>query len=224
LLWLPALTTVKNLVLLLACSVWVIRWTALLCLAILSPFKYGCSQVDSRWGHVSLSFLWHSVQLGFRNWRGQNICFLWLPMYCAYLNFRVRVICVSGTYLLFQKWLESFWLICLFDIHLLTYGYFWMASAHSRFSCSFVINVRRLRIAPSCVSVGQLASQDGVVRAMCIHGVVSGLSFSVPIFASVSTISFPLMHVCARTLCMWTMCGVQYIWLIMAAISSLYGW
>jgi hypothetical protein len=41
LLWLPALANVKNLVFLLACSVWVIRWTALLCLAIRSPFKYG---------------------------------------------------------------------------------------------------------------------------------------------------------------------------------------
>ena len=169
----PALVSVKNFVFLLACSVWVIRWTALLCRAILSPLRYGCSHVDRRWGHVSLSFLWHSVQLGFWYWRGQNICFLWLPMYCAYLNFRVWVICVSGTCLLFQKWLDNFWLICLFDIHLLTYGYFWLADAHSRFSCSFVINVWRLRIALSCVPVGQLANQYGVMRAMCIRGVVS---------------------------------------------------
>jgi hypothetical protein len=211
----PTLTSVKNLVLLLACNVWVIMWTALLCLAILRPFKYGCSHVDSRWGQVSLSFFWHSVQLGFWNWRGHNICFLWLPIYCAYLNFRVWVICVSGTRLLFQKWLESFWLIWLFDIHLSTYGYFWVANGHSRFSCYFVMNLRRLRIAPSWVLVGQLASQYGVVRAMCIRGVMSGLSFSVPVFASVSAISFPQMPVCARTLCMWTMCGVQYIWLIM---------
>jgi hypothetical protein len=41
------------------------RWTALLCCAILSPLRNGCSHVDSRWGHVSCSFLWHSVQLGF---------------------------------------------------------------------------------------------------------------------------------------------------------------
>ena len=76
LLMVPALASVKNLVFLLACNVWVIIWTALLCLAILRLFKYGCSHVDSRWGHVSLSFFWHSVQLGFWNWRGQNICFL----------------------------------------------------------------------------------------------------------------------------------------------------
>ena len=62
LLKLLALVNVKNLVFLLACSVWVIRWTALLCLVILSPFKYGCSHVDSKWGHVSLSLFWHSVQ------------------------------------------------------------------------------------------------------------------------------------------------------------------
>ena len=65
----------KNLVFLLACSVWVIGWTALLCLVIPSPFKYGCSHVDSRWGHVTLSVLLHSVQLGFWYCRGQNMFF-----------------------------------------------------------------------------------------------------------------------------------------------------
>ena len=84
LLILPEFTLVKNRVCLLACSVWVIRWTTLLCRAILSPFRYGCSHVDRRWGHVSLSFLWHSVQLGFWCVRGQKIFFLWLPMYWAY--------------------------------------------------------------------------------------------------------------------------------------------
>ena len=83
--------------------------------------------------------------------------------------------------------------------------------------------MRRFLIAPSCVPVGQLANQYGVVRAMCIRGVVSGFSCSVPKLASVSAISFPLMPVCALTLCMWIMCGVQYIWLIMATISSLLG-
>jgi hypothetical protein len=60
-----AFVSVKNLVFLLACSVWVIRWTALLCRAILSPLRKGCSHEDSKWGHVSRSFLWHSLQLGF---------------------------------------------------------------------------------------------------------------------------------------------------------------
>ena len=150
--------------------------------------------------------------------------FLWLPMYCAYLNFRVWVICMLGTCLLFQKWLESVWLICSFDSHLLTYGNFLLADVFSRFSCSFVMNVWRFWMAPSCVVVGQLASQCGVVRAMRIRGVISGLSFCVPSFASVFAISFPLMPVCARTLCMWIICGVQYIWWIMTAISSLSGW
>jgi hypothetical protein len=36
----------------------------------------------------------------------------------------------------------------------------------SVFSCSFVMNVRRLRMASSCVVVGQLASQYGVGWAM----------------------------------------------------------
>ena len=45
-----ALVNVKNLVFLLACSVWVMRCTALLCCAILVPFRYGCSQFDNRFG------------------------------------------------------------------------------------------------------------------------------------------------------------------------------
>ena len=74
------------------------RWIVFLCLAILSPFRYGCSHVDSRWGHVSRSFLWHSVQLGFWCVRGHNMAFTRLPMYWAYLNFNVWVICVFGIF------------------------------------------------------------------------------------------------------------------------------
>jgi hypothetical protein len=33
-----------------------------------------------------------------------------------------------------------------------------MAKAVSKLSCVFVMNVRKLRMAPSCVPVGQLAS------------------------------------------------------------------
>ena len=47
----------QNWIFLLACNVWVMRCVALLCLAIRRPFKYRCSHVDSRWGHVSLSLL-----------------------------------------------------------------------------------------------------------------------------------------------------------------------
>ena len=54
---LPMLVSVKNQVFLLACSVWAMRCTALLCLAILRASRYGCSHVDKRWGHVSLSLL-----------------------------------------------------------------------------------------------------------------------------------------------------------------------
>ena len=85
----PALAFVRNRVCLLACNVCVINCTALLCLAIRRPFRYGCSHVDSKWGHVSLSFLWQSVQLGLGCVRGQNILFLWLPIYWAYRNFNV---------------------------------------------------------------------------------------------------------------------------------------
>ena len=67
---LPALVNVKNRVCLLACNVWVMGCIALLCLAILRHFKYGCSHVDRGWGHLSLSLRWHSVQLGFWCVRG----------------------------------------------------------------------------------------------------------------------------------------------------------
>ena len=70
-----ALVSVKNHVLLLAWSVWVMTCTTLLCRAILRPFRYGCSHVDRRWGHVFLSLLWHKVQLGFWCVRGQKMFF-----------------------------------------------------------------------------------------------------------------------------------------------------
>ena len=57
---------------------------------------------------------------------------------------------------------------------------------------------------------------------MC--GVLVGFSLSVPSLARVSAISFPMIPECALTLCMWTLCGVQYILCTMAAISNLSGW
>ena len=65
---------------LLACSVWVMRCTALLWRAILRPFRYGCSHIDSKWGHVSLSLLWHSVQLGFWNFMFAVIVLQSIPL------------------------------------------------------------------------------------------------------------------------------------------------
>ena len=46
------------------------------------------------------------------------------------------------------------------------------------------------------------------MRAMCMCGVVVGLSMNVPSLASVSAISLPLIHECACTLCMLTVHGV----------------
>ena len=80
-------------------------------------------------------------------------------MYWAYRNFRVWVIWVLGTFVFFQKWLESFWLICSFESHLSTYGNLRLASVASWFSCVLVMNDLKLRMALSCVVVGQLASQ-----------------------------------------------------------------
>ena len=112
------------------------------------------------------------------------------------------MICASVTLSFIQKWLESFWFICSFDSHLSTYGNLRLASRVSRDSCSFVMNVLRLRMAPLCVVVGQLANQYRVGCAICMWGVGDGFSLRVPSLANVSTISFPIMRVCARTLCM----------------------
>lgn len=88
----------------------------------------------------------------------------------------------------------------------------------SPFPCSFVMNVRRLLMAPSCVDVGQLANQYGVEWDVWMCGVVVGFSLVVPSFASMLAISFPVILECARTLC-----GVQYICRTMVAMSSLFG-
>ena len=134
------------------------------------------------------------------------------------------MIWVSGIWSLCQKWLESFWLIWVFESHLSTYGNLFLVVVVSKLSCSIVMNVRKLRMAPSCVPVGLLASQYGVGRAMWMCGVCSGFSRLFPSFASSSASSFPRMPVCARTLCMEILWGVQYIFLTMAAMSNLSGW
>jgi hypothetical protein len=74
-----------------------------------------------------------------------------------------------------------------------------MAKVVSKLSCAFVMNVHKLRMAPSCVPVGQLASQYGVGRAMWMCGVCSGFSKLFPSFARSSASSFPVMPVWART-------------------------
>ena len=55
----------KNRVFLLACNIWVTKYTAFLCHAILKLFKYEFLHDDKRWGHVSLFLLCHNVHLGF---------------------------------------------------------------------------------------------------------------------------------------------------------------
>ena len=55
-------------------------------------------------------------------------------------------------------------------------------------------------------------------------GCVGWFSLSVPLLDKVSVVSFPRMAEWALTLCMCIRCGVQYIWRMMAAIRSLYGW
>ena len=108
------------------------------------------------------------MKLGFGNLRGQKMFFLWLPMYWAYRNFKVCVIWASVTFLFFQKWLESFWLMWVLDNYLPTYGNLAWAVLTSWLSWAFVTNVCKLQMAPSCVVVGQLASQEGVIWVVCM--------------------------------------------------------
>jgi hypothetical protein len=86
----PAFTSLKNLINLLRCNAWGMRWTALLCLAILSPLMCWFVNSDKRCGHVSMLLLGHSMQLGFGCVIGTNF-----PIYCVYLNFKVWVFCMS---------------------------------------------------------------------------------------------------------------------------------
>ena len=72
----------------------------------------------------------------------------------------------------------------MFDSHLSTYGNLCLVEAASHVLCFFTMNVWRLRIAPSCVDVGELASEYGVAWAMCIWGVGNGFSSSVPSLAN----------------------------------------
>ena len=76
------------------------------------------------------------------------------------------MIWVFGIWSFFQKWLDNLWFVWVFETHLSTYGIFFLAMVVSRLSCSFVINLRRLRMAPLWVPVGQLANQYGVGRAI----------------------------------------------------------
>ena len=65
-----ALISVKNPVNILTCNIWIMRCIASLYWASFSPFMCWFSHVDRRCGHVSLLFVLHSVQYGFRCVRG----------------------------------------------------------------------------------------------------------------------------------------------------------
>ena len=96
----------------------------------------------------------------------------------------------------------------MLDSHLSTYGNLFWVVLTSRLSCVFVMNVCKFLMASSCVTVGQLASQCGVAWALCMWGVAGGFSLSVPLFASVSAISFPVMPIWGLTLWMYIKCGI----------------
>ena len=64
-------------------------------------------------------------------------------------------------------------------------------------------------MAPSCVAIGQLASQYSFECAVCMCGVFSDFVSRLPWLARLSAISLPIIPACARTLCMWMEYGVQ---------------
>ena len=96
------------------------------------------------------------------------IFFLWLPMYWAYLKFES-----SGNL--------RIWHIVVLPLVVRELLMDFLVDSVSRFSCSFVMNVQRLWMAPSCVPIGRLASQYGVGWAMCICGVLFGFYFWCPL-------------------------------------------
>ena len=100
--------------------------------------------------------------------------FLQLRMYWGYLNFKFWVIWASVTFLFFQNVVGEFFMdLCVGQpfVHVWEFG---LVALTSRLSCAFLTNVCRFLMAPSCVDVGQLASQQGVAWAICMWGVVSG--------------------------------------------------
>ena len=66
--------------------------------------------------------------------------FMWLPMYCVYLYFNVWMIWAFVMLSFFQKWLDSFWLIWVFDSHLSTYWNSALDVTIFWFLCSFIMN------------------------------------------------------------------------------------
>ena len=105
-------------------------------------------------------------------------------MYWAYRNCRVCVIWVFVVPGFFQNWLESLWLIWLLDAHLSMYVNLDWAHLNPWFLCSLLMYVCRFRMAPVWVLVGTPLSQYGVVWAICILGMLVGLSKRAPLFAS----------------------------------------
>lgn len=77
-----------------------------------------------------------------------------------------------------------------------THGYFNWASLSYCCQWSLLMYVCRLMMAPLCAPMGTPMSQFGVVQATCMQG---GLARVAPLFASWSTILFPIMPVCAMT-------------------------
>ena len=127
-------------------------------------------------------------------------------MYWAYRSFRVCVIWASIIPRFFHNWLESLGVIWSLDVHLSMYENLDWAHFNYWFLCSLLTYVCRFRMALMCVPVGIPLSQYGVVWAVCILGVLVGLSRRAPLFASWPVISLPIIHVCALTFCIMIMC------------------
>lgn len=84
-----------NLVSLLVCNVWVIRWIVLLCLAIYSSLVCWFVHVKRKQGYMSLLIFVHIVQLKYAWVSGQKNVFSYGSPYCKYQSLSFWVICAS---------------------------------------------------------------------------------------------------------------------------------
>ena len=157
---------------------------------------------------------------------GQKIFLRWLPIYWAgvpkFQSLWNLGICNPG---IVQNWLESLWLIWSLDAHLSIYVNLDWANLSYWFLCCLLMSAHRLFcMAPIWIPIGTPLSQYVVVWIVCIWGVLVVLSRRVPLIASWSAISMPIMPMFAPTFCIVIFCVDQVIWLTKVVMCNLSGW
>ena len=85
-----------------------ICWVGALCLVILGPFQNVWLHSDNKCGHVPLSLLWHSVQLGLKIFWDHNRFFIHFSMYWVDLDMSICVIWLSAVCCVLHNKLDGF--------------------------------------------------------------------------------------------------------------------